>query len=77
MLYENGAFELRSHGIGAIYRGRFNQTDSAVTFHWEGWSSAGPWGASGSFDGDTLTVRYNVVMMLTDFEDAVYRLQPD
>ncbi len=33
--------------------------------------------ASGSFDGDTLTVRYNLVMMLTDFEDAVYRLQPD
>ena len=77
VLYDNGAFVLQYYGIGASYRGRFAQTDSALTFHWEGWSSAGLWGASGWLDGDTLTVRYNTVMMLTDFEDAVYRLQPD
>ena len=75
-LYENGAFELQ-YGIGGIYRGRFEQTNSLVTFYWEGWSTAGPWGATASLDGDTLTVRYNTVMMLTDFEDAVYRLQPN
>jgi hypothetical protein len=75
VLYDNGAFELQYYRLGGSYRGRYEQTETAVTFHWEGWSSAGAWGASGSLDGDMLTVRYNFIMQLTDFEDAVYQLQ--
>ena len=63
-----------TYGLGGSYRGRYEQTETGVTFHWEGWSSAGPWGASASLGGDTLTVRYNLIMQLTDFEDAVYQL---
>jgi hypothetical protein len=57
------------------YRGRYKQTADTITFDWEGWSLAGPWGATGKLAGDQLTVEYNVVMQLTDFEDAVYTLQ--
>ena len=75
-LYENGAFELsvrdRRHLSGPV-----RADELAPDFLLEGWSTAGPWGATASLDGDTLTVRYNTVMMLTDFEDAVYRLQPN
>jgi hypothetical protein len=45
-----------------------------VAFGWEGWSPAGPWGATGALTGNTLTIRYNDIMYLTDFEDAVYAL---
>ena len=34
--------------------------------------AAGPWGATGTLRGDTLTVGYNTVMSMSDFEDAVY-----
>jgi hypothetical protein len=37
-----------------------------------GWSSAGPWGAAGTLGGNSLTVRYNLIMQMTDFEDAIY-----
>jgi hypothetical protein len=32
----------------------------------------GPWGAIGTLQDGTLTVRYNLVMELSDFEDAAY-----
>jgi hypothetical protein len=51
-------------------------TDCVITFDWEGWSAAGPWGATGSIRGDSLTVEFNLIMQLTDFEDAVYALVP-
>ena len=75
VLYDNGAFELQYYRLGGSYRGRYEQTETGVTFHWEGSSGAGPWGASASLSGDTLTVRYNFIMQMTDFEDAVYQLQ--
>ena len=58
--------------IGIQYKGWYAQTNNSVSFTWEGWSTAGPWGANGTLRGDTLTVGYNPVMSLTDFEDAVY-----
>ena len=47
-----------------------------VIFHWEGWSVAGPWGAIGVFNGNSLTLSDNVIMMLSDFEDGVYVKTP-
>jgi hypothetical protein len=80
VFYEDGTFGLQfssaNHGFFE-YRGRYVQTDARVTFDWDGWSTAGPWGATGALRGDTLTVSYNVVMMLTDFVDGVYLRAPD
>jgi hypothetical protein len=54
------------------YLGTYSRADSLVTFHWQGWSSAGPWGADGILRGDSLIVKYNFIMQMTDFEDGVY-----
>ena len=75
VLYDNGAFVLQYPSlVGPGYRGEYQQVGASITFEWEGWSVAGPWGATGSLSGDSLTVRYNSVMQWTDFEDAVYVL---
>lgn len=75
ILYDNGAFVLRFDGIGA-YRGAYSQAGGALAFAWEGWSPAGVWQASGTLDKESLAVRYNDIMRMTDFEDAVYVLTP-
>ena len=52
------------------------EANGVITFAWEGWSVAGSWGATGTIRGDRLTVQYNLIMQLTDFEDAVYARMP-
>lgn len=77
ILYDNGNFALQYDADGGLeYRGSYTKVDSLITFNWEGWSTAGPWGASGRLKGDTLTVAYNIIMELSDFEDAVYLREP-
>ena len=80
VLYDNGTFELQlaEPGSGRIfaYTGRYSEGSSVVTFDWDGWSSAGPWGATATLDGKSLAVQYNVIMQLTDFDNAVYVLVP-
>ena len=71
VLYDDGAFALQYLNLGE-YRGTYSDANGVVTFNWEGWSSAGPWGATGVLNGEVLSVTYNLIMMLTDFEDAVY-----
>jgi hypothetical protein len=56
------------------YRGRYTGQNRDIRFEWEGWSTAGPWEATGLLGDRTLTVRFNIVMQLSDFEDAVYSL---
>ena len=75
VLYENGAFVLRYPGIGE-YRGGYTEANGTFTFEWEGWSSAGPWGATGTLKEGVLTVQYNFIMQMSDFEDAAYVLTP-
>jgi hypothetical protein len=75
VLYDNGAFVLRYPNlVGVGYRGSYETTNGTIAFEWEGWSTAGSWGATGTLNGDRLTVRYNLIMQLSDFEDAIYRL---
>ncbi|HUQ19337.1 MAG TPA: hypothetical protein VM099_06955 [Gemmatimonadaceae bacterium] len=74
VLYDNHAFALQYPPPIGEYRGGYTETNAGISFDWEGWSSAGPWWASGTLSGDTLTVRYNMIMALSDFEDAVYTL---
>src|SRR5260221_6985363 len=66
VLYDDGAFVLRYQGLGLEYRGGYTESNGVIVFDWEGWSSAGAWGATGTLKGDTLTVRYNTIMILTD-----------
>jgi hypothetical protein len=75
VLYDNGGFVLRFTGPGE-YRGGYTVANGVITFEWEGWSTAGPWGATGTIRDDSLRVEYNFIMQLTDFEDAVYALVP-
>ncbi|HXG90335.1 MAG TPA: hypothetical protein VNJ02_18575 [Vicinamibacterales bacterium] len=72
ILYDNGAFVFQSLGE---YRGGYAVGDSSIAFGWESWSVAGPWAATGILKGDSLTIQYNPIMQLTDFEDAVYVLR--
>ena len=73
VLYDNGAFVLQYPSLGeGGYRGGYEDANGVLVFEWEGWSVAGPWGATGTFKGDSLTVQYNEIMQWTDFEDAVY-----
>ena len=72
VLYDNGGFDLQYAGLGIRYGGRYTETNGRIEFEWHGSSSAGPWGAVGTLNADTLVVRYNSTMMMSDFEDAVY-----
>ena len=77
-LYDDGTFELQFVGAGQSfqYLGRWTRADSLVTFDWDGWSLAGPWGATGALEGDRLVVKYNSVMMMSDFVDGAYVRSP-
>ena len=76
LLDDNGTFALQYVSIGAEYHGKYTESNGVITFQWEGWSVAGPWAASGTLTDGSLTVRYNLIMELTDFENAVYRFMP-
>lgn len=75
VLYDNGAFVLQYVSLGGEYRGGYTEANGIITFQWEGWSSAGAWGATGTLKDGSLTVQYNLIMQLSDFEDAVYGAQ--
>jgi hypothetical protein len=74
VLYDNGRFVLQYPTLALEYRGRYTEANGVIDFAWEGWSAAGPWGATGTVVGEYLTVQYNQIMQLTDFESAVYGL---
>jgi hypothetical protein len=74
VLYDDGGFALRYPSPIGDYRGGYTESNGVITFEWEGWSVAGPWPATGIIKDGLLTVQYNLIMGLTDFEDAVYRL---
>lgn len=77
VLYDSGAFVLQYSSLGeGGYRGGYNGANGVIAFEWQGWSAAGPWGATGTLKGDSLTVRYNLIMQMDDFEDAVYVRRP-
>lgn len=78
VLYDDDTFALQTIGIQGFgeFTGRYARADSIVTFDWDGWSTAGPWGATGTFRGDSLVVKYNPVMQMTDFIDGTYVRPP-
>lgn len=77
LFFADSTFQLQfaSYRFGIFqYAGRYSRSDSVFTFTWEGWSTAGPWGASATLRGDTLDVRYNDIMNHSDFVDGRYTL---
>jgi hypothetical protein len=74
VLYDDGTHALQfAVSNGAYqYMGRWTRADSTILFTWDGWSTAGEWGATGTVRGEQLVVKYNIIMQLTDFEDAIY-----
>ena len=78
VLYDDGGFALqflRSQG-SFEYRGTYTEANAVLTFHWElNQNVPAPWRpASGTLTDESLTVRYDVIMNMDDFEDAVYTL---
>ena len=76
VLYDDGTFALqylRSQG-SFEYRGTYTEANALITFHWQANQDVpAPWRpATGTLTDDSLTVRYDVIMNLDDFEDAVY-----
>ena len=77
VLYDNGAFTLRFPSVGeGGYRGGYTDANGVIVFEWDAWNVAGPWGATGTLKGDSLTVEYNQIMLHSDFEAAAYVLMP-
>jgi hypothetical protein len=76
VLYDDGTFalqNLRSQG-SSEYRGTYTESNALITFQWQANQNVpAPWRpASGTLTDDSLTVRYDVIMNMDDFEDAVY-----
>lgn len=64
---------LDQESFGGDYRGIYTVAGDAVAFTFADSNLAGPWLATGALRDGTLTVRYNVIMPLADFEDAIYQ----
>jgi hypothetical protein len=79
VLYDNGAFALQiAHRFDREdrdgERGAYQEESGFVTFEWENRSSGDAWGATGILQGDSLEVRYNLIMWELGFDDARYVL---
>jgi hypothetical protein len=72
LLFADGAFILEYEGQAFGYGGRFVRNDSTIVFNFADSSLAGAWVATGAIRGDSIVVSYNLVMMMTDFEDGTY-----
>ena len=70
VFYNDSTFALQ--GPFPDFPGKYSRADSLVTFHFAGWSPAGALGADGILRGDSLIVKYSLVMLLSDFEDGVF-----
>jgi PKD repeat protein len=56
------------------YTGRYARVDASIGLNFD--ANDGHWQATGTLQGDSLVVTYNLDMALSDFEDGVYRLAP-
>jgi hypothetical protein len=66
---DDGSFALQYQSIGG-YAGTYTYENGRITFRF---AADGQWDAIGTFNGDSLEVRYNLLMELSDFENAAYR----
>ena len=74
VLNDDGRFVLEFPTIsGFVVRGRYKEIDRRITFDFD-WNAQSA-GAIAVFDGNRMTVSYNLYMGMSDFEDAVYILK--
>ncbi len=74
ILYDNGAFVLQYPSLVVTeYRGEYKAANSVLGFWWVVGDKPG---ATGSLEGNFLTVRYDLINRIWGSEDAVYRLMP-
>jgi len=71
LLDDHGSFALQYPQLPRDYRGTYRQDNGVLTFRF---ADDSRWEAIGTLRGDSLEVRYNLIMGLSDFEDAVYKL---
>src|SRR5687768_14089090 len=71
VLDDHGSFVLQYPSLPRDYAGTYRQDYGVLTFRF---ADDGRWEAIGTLTGDSLEVRYNGIMALSDFDDAVYRL---
>jgi hypothetical protein len=82
VLYHNGAFELQyppSQYRSGLYRGAYQDTNGVIMFLFEfqGRCVATAWDdATGTLNGNVLTVQYNWNMQQAEFESGLYVLIP-
>ena len=75
VLYDDGTFSLQYSSAQYPffqYTGSYVVRDSTVAFTFNSWSTAGEWGASARITEDSLTVEYNLIMVLSDFEGGLF-----
>lgn len=78
-IVEDGTFRLQflsaRHGFFE-YLGTYSLAGTRINLNFDDSNTAGAWRATGTFDGDCLTVEYNIVMFLADFEAGEYCRSP-
>lgn len=67
VFYADTTFTLRSPGFA--FPGTFSRQDSVIQLRF---SATGGWQATATLRGDSLAVKYNAHMSLSDFEDRVF-----
>lgn len=75
VLYDDKTFALQyaNGGYNSFeYPGRYSRNDSLITFNFNNPGAPESWEATGTLRGDSLSVRYNLDMILSDFCDGVY-----
>ncbi len=70
VISDDGRFTLQYVSLGKEYAGTYEEDNGRFAFRF---SSDFRWTASGTLSGNSLEVHYNVVMELSDFENAVYK----
>src|SRR4030095_15648142 len=70
LLSDSGAFALQYMSLlpGGEYRGEYAESNGVITFEWDGGNGANPWAATATLKDGLLSVHYNFIMQLTDFE---------
>ena len=80
ILYDNGAFLFQymnpGGNLSGQYRGSYAEENGVIGFSWAGSSYPISSDATGTLEGDSLKVEYNLNMQLSDFENAVYARIP-
>ena len=71
VLYETGDFYLQYDAFAHQYRGKYERDADRITFSFS--QRGNTVDAIGTLKADLLEIRYSDIMLLSDFENAVYK----